>query len=105
MTYQLFRFIARANFVCFIKLIDIPEAIFSIKLPYMASVFRVENFFCGILANRKLNHLLCTVHDGIGLMHHESVTVFCAQHHQCFVHNHESFLIRIICRVRYVVPL
>ena len=29
-----------------------------------------------------LNHLLCTIHDGYGLMHHESFpvnSVFCAQ--------------------------
>ena len=49
--------------------------------------FERKNFcvFRGFLANREsfpLNHLLCTLHNGMGLMHHESFpvsSVFCAQ--------------------------
>ena len=50
-------------------------------------MFQGENlcgiqFFSPIAKVFPLNHLLCTVHDGLGLMHYESFpvnSVFCAQ--------------------------
>ena len=52
-----------------------------------SKTFEGENFhgFGGFLANREifpLNHLLCTVHNGMGLMHRKSFpvnSVFCVQ--------------------------
>ena len=43
-----------------------------------------------------LNHLLCIVHDGHGLMHRESFPV----NSVFYVHNRESFPIRKFCHIR-----
>ena len=53
-------------------------------------LYMAKLFFCGFLANRKsfpLNHLLCTVHNGLGLMHRKSFpvnSVLCAQSRKFF---------------------
>ena len=55
-----------------------------IVIPYMAKLLSGKTFavFQPITKVFPLNHLLCTVHDGHGLMHCESFpvnSVFCAQ--------------------------
>ena len=55
---------------------------FTLEIPYTAKLSRFLRFFLPIVKVFPLNHLPCTVHNGMGLMHRESFpvnSVFCAQ--------------------------
>ena len=71
------------------------------QLPYTAKFLRRKTFtvFQPIAKVFPLNHLLCTVHDGHGLMHGESFPVngiFCTQPRK-FCHNYTVYLATFLC--------
>ena len=78
------------------KITVLPPLNSSSALPYTAKLSRGETFavfmvFQPIAKVFPLNHLPCTVHNGMDLMHHENFpvnSVFCAQP-------------RKFCRMRY----
>ena len=64
-------------------------------VPYTAKLSSGKTFV--VFTVFPLNHLLCTAHDGYGLMHHESFpvnNVFCAQPQKF---SHSKVLLCTVC--------